>query len=507
MKLAEPEFFAFTLRYVVAKTAWLNRRVLAQSFCDLYQNWHTRECVGARERMSELRWNMQMVTLVLVGAALHAVGACFGADILHVGPGQPFARLEDAVQHAAAGDTISVHPLKDGKPYEQVAVVVRTPRLTIRGAGWPHTRVILSGAGFEYSGVGSVPRAIVQLNPEADNCTIEGFEITDAHNASHNGAGIRINQANHVTVRGCRIHGNDMGIMSNGSSGPDSAVDQRIELCEVYKNGAAADPGQNHNLYLGGTSAVVSGCEIYSSTTGHNIKSRAHYTRVEYCYVHDSANREFDLVDAAKDTDVAASDAVILGCIISKKSPDMTGNRGVIHFGQDGGHEHTGTLFLINSTIVTPYQSPAVSLSAAGAKLSIANCLFTDGDSGQRNQIIAGVAGKADGLLAERLTSINSASSSHFAGLPGVARLGKSVAFADIAAGDFRVTSALDQLAIRGTPLSELRIPAAPGREGDTPAAPFLRYQHPFSTMPRTDGEKPCIGGFEAAEPKLPSQR
>ncbi len=452
---------------------------------------------------------MRIVTHVLVGAVvLNCIGACLASDILHVGPGQPFARIEDAVEHAAAGDTISVHPLEGNRPYENVAVLVRTPRLTIRGVGWPQTRVVLSGAGFEYSGVGSVPRAIVQFNPEADNCTIEGFEITDAHNASHNGAGVRINQANHVTVRRCRIHGNDMGIMSNGGGGPDSAVDQRIEFCEVYKNGAAADPGQNHNLYLGGTSVVVSGCEIYSSTTGHNIKSRAHYTRVEYCYVHDSSNREFDLVDAAKDTDVPASDAVILGCIISKKSPNMTGNRGVIHFGQDGGNGHTGTLFLINSTIVTPYQSPAVSLSAVGAKLSIANCLFNDGDSGQRNQVIAEVTGKADGgLLAERMTSITSACSEHFAGLPGVAKLEARVTFAGIAAGDFRVTAALDQLALRGTPLSELQIPVALGREGDTPAAPFLRYQHSFSTMPRTDGGRPCIGSFEAAEPTLPSQR
>lgn len=111
--------------------------------------------------------------------ALNCIGACLASDILHVGPGQPFGRIEDAVEHAAAGDTISVHPLEGNRPYENVAVLVRTPWLTIRGVGWPQTRVVLSGAGFEYSGVGSVPRAIVQFNPEADNCTIEGFEITD----------------------------------------------------------------------------------------------------------------------------------------------------------------------------------------------------------------------------------------------------------------------------------------------------------------------------------------
>ena len=37
-----------------------------------------------------------------------------------------------------------------------------------------------------------------------------------AHNASHNGAGVRINQANDILVTHCEIHDNDMGVMSNG---------------------------------------------------------------------------------------------------------------------------------------------------------------------------------------------------------------------------------------------------------------------------------------------------
>lgn len=401
-----------------------------------------------------------------------------------------------------------MHALEGNKPYERVAVSVRTPRLTIRSADWPKSRVSLSGSEFEYSGRGEVPRAIVQFEPGSDNCSIEGFEFTGAHNGSHNGAGIRINQANHITIRGCSIHGNDMGIMSNGNGSVDSAVDQRIENCTIYENGAAADPGQNHNLYLGGTSVVVSGCEIHSSTTGHNIKSRAHYTRVEYCYVHDSSNREFDLVDAAKDTDVPSSDAVILGCIISKKTPEMTGNRGVIHFGQDGGNDHVGTLFILNSTIITPYQSPVVSLSAASAKLEIANCLFTDGGSGQRNQVIAEANGKLDSAaLAARVSSVTSANGGHFSGLLAGEKLDAVVLFADIAAGDFHVSSALNQLAGRGTPLIQLRIPIAPWRQGDTLGSPFLQYLHPSSTAARKDAGLPCIGGFEATEPKQPSQR
>ena len=149
-----------------------------------------------------------------------------------------------------------------------------------------------------------MPRAIFQFNPEATGCRLEGFELSGAHNESHNGAGVRINQADHVTIHDCSIHDNDMGIMSNGNGSLASAVDQRIEHCAIHHNGDLARPGYNHNLYLGGTSVTLRFCEVAHSLTGHNVKSRAHYTRVEYCFVHDSANREFDLVDAAESRQV-----------------------------------------------------------------------------------------------------------------------------------------------------------------------------------------------------------
>ena len=68
---------------------------------------------------------------------------------------------------------------------------------------------------------------------------------------------MRINQANHVAVRKCSIHDNDMGIMSNGDGSLATAVDQRIEECRIWRNGDPAEPGHNHNLYLGGTSVIA----------------------------------------------------------------------------------------------------------------------------------------------------------------------------------------------------------------------------------------------------------
>ncbi|MFN8219030.1 MAG: hypothetical protein U0S12_02720 [Fimbriimonadales bacterium] len=59
-----------------------------------------------------------------------------------------------------------------------------------------------------------------------------------------------------------------------------------------------ADPGYNHNLYLGGTSVTIQFCEIYGALTGHNLKSRAHFTRVQYNLHPRLREPEMDLVDA-----------------------------------------------------------------------------------------------------------------------------------------------------------------------------------------------------------------
>ncbi|NNM88954.1 MAG: hypothetical protein HKL95_10600 [Phycisphaerae bacterium] len=289
------------------------------------------------------------------------------AAVLQVGPGHQFHSIARAVRVARPGDIIKVWPLPDGTAYRQVAVLMKKPRITIESA-LPGRYVKINGQGFDYSGRQPLPRAIFQFDPTADGCTLRGFDLAGAHNNSFNGAGVRINAANHIVIRNCCIHGNDMGIMSNGELSHHTGAGQVIEDSLITKNGTFHQAGYNHNLYLGGTSALIHGCEISDSLTGHNLKSRAHITWVEYCYIHGSANRELDLVDDRGNTNQPHSDAVVLGCIIIKKRK-MSGNREVINFGRDGGANHTGTLYLVHNTIFTPYYTGALVLSAPGAKL------------------------------------------------------------------------------------------------------------------------------------------
>ncbi len=211
---------------------------------------------------------------------------------LSVGPHKTYATIEQAMSAARPSETIVIYPRADNQPYEQAAFLVTKPRIAIRGMPDKQgRRVVLSGQGFEYSGEGKTPRAIFQFEKNAEDCVLDGFELVEAHNAGGNGAGVRINQANNVTIRNCEIHDCDMGIMSNGDGSPSTAANQRIESCLIHDNGTRIHAGYNHNLYLGGTSAFVRCCEIRSSLTGHNLKSRTHLLLVQYCYIHDSANR------------------------------------------------------------------------------------------------------------------------------------------------------------------------------------------------------------------------
>jgi methionine aminopeptidase len=414
------------------------------------------------------------------------------AAVLPVGPGRRFERIGAALEAAAAGDTIAVYPRSGGKSYGKVALHVRKARIRIRAESAPGERIVLDGRGFDYSGRGAVPRAIVQFSKGADGGVIEGFELRNAQNGSHNGAGVRINQANNVTVRHCTIHGNDMGIMSNGDGGPGSAEGQLIEGCLIHSNGDRSHPGYNHNLYLGGTEVTVRGCEVHSSLTGHNIKSRAHRNVIVACYVHDSANRELDLVDGKGDTDRPGSDALLFGNIIVK-DPKCGGNRSVIHFGQDGGKEHDGTLRLINNTIVTPFISPVVHLSASKARAELVNNIVWNGGVRQNKQVLVRIAehpgtdhpvsgagnwlaeGFGDRIKALRGTIVGSRDA--------------EPPFRDAEGGDYRLEGGDRKFINRGAPLPPNLMQALGGKA--------LEYRHPQTVGERLFVEKPDPGAYE----------
>jgi type IV secretory pathway TrbD component len=406
------------------------------------------------------------------------------ATTLRVGPGSPYERPEAALKAAKPGDTILVAPQAGGAPYTRVALHVRQPGIRIRAEG--DARVVFDGRGFDYSGRGPVPRAIVQFGPEADGGLIEGFELRGAHNASHNGAGVRINQANNVVVRHCTIHGNDMGIMSNGNGQPGTATGQLIEGCLIHSNGDRTHPGYNHNLYLGGSEVTMRGCEVHSSLTGHNVKSRAHRNVIVACYIHDAANRELDLVDGKGDTNRPGSDAVLFGNVIVK-DPKCSGNRAVLHFGQDGGKGHDGTVWLVHNTIVTPFISPLVHLSTPQAKAVFVNNAVWDGGSGQRNQVL--VQGGKAGAVSGTHNWVAAGFGTKIEGLETLmtGARGETPPFIDVGKRDFRLKAAWETGG--GWPASLRGVIGKP-----------LEYRNSQQTAERKIAGQPSLGAFEAGK-------
>lgn len=452
--------------------------------------------------LTAARWFVAAAACSVAGAVPWLVASAARADTLEVGPGRPFSRIEDAAAQARPGDVILIHPLSDGRAYERTAVFVRQPKLTFRGVPAPGQRwVKISGKGFDYSGAGSTPRAIIQFNRGTDDCVVENLELCDARNDSQNGAGIRINQANNVVVRHCSIHDNDMGMMSNGDGSDRFGDGQRIEHCIIYHNGSADRPGYNHNLYLGGAGVTIRFCEIHSSTTGHNVKCRAHRTRVEYCFVHDSANREFDLVDAGE-TELPGSDAVLVGNVIVK-DPRCEGNRAVIHFGQDGGKPRNGTLFLVMNTIVTPFVAPVVELSSPGAKARMVGNLIADGASARAGQQWVAVR---SGAAIEGVSAEWNWLSGGFAAPAGAAidartnvlRRFDGALLVDPARGDWRPTPEAARAA--AVPADKLRaalanVPVVEGAKAQP--LPAWQYRHPADKAERPSGNSVTLGALE----------
>ena len=79
-------------------------------------------------------------------------------------------------------------------------------------------------------------------------------------------------------------------------------------------------------------------------------------------------------------------------------------NRTVVHFGQDVHNDRNGTLYLVHNTIVTPFLSPVVDLSAAHVRACLVGNLIWDDGSGQKNQVLVKnrTGGPEDGLVTGR---------------------------------------------------------------------------------------------------------
>lgn len=347
--------------------------------------------------------------------------------------------------------------------------------ILIRGVG--ASRPVFDAAGQAVDGVRPRPRAIFQI--EADYLVLENLEFKNARNG-HNGAGLRVTGAHHVTVRQCKITRCDMGVMS------DRTDQLLIESCEIAFNGAPAFDGYSHNLYLGGNHTTVRFCSIHDALHGQNFKSRGHYTELLYNYIAGSQDGEIGLVDA-KETALANSHALMIGNVVLSKPRQSGYNSGrFIQFGQDQGGPHQGTLFVFNNTLLAgDGRIQFLSANADGARIVAHNNIFFGSD-----RIIGAQGGGVSGSHNWMMSSAT-VPASFSATLQG-----NDPGFIDRLAGNYHLT-ATSPCRNRGI----MEVIYLDGAGLSHPGRPVSEYVYPCQSRPRPQDSQIDLGAYELGGP------
>jgi hypothetical protein len=196
--------------------------------------------------------------------------------ILRVGPGRPLASPAEAAKVARDGDEIQI---ENAQYRRDVAV-------------WPQSGLRLVGIGGKPSlladGASAQGKAIWVIqgdNVEVVNLLFEGCKVED-----DNGAGIRA-EGKRLTVRQCVFRDNETAILT--ANRPDAEL--TIEFCELDRNYTRTGRWM-HNIYVGLIDQFsMRYCYVHHGVTGHNVKTRARHSVVEYNLIadHDSGRASY----------------------------------------------------------------------------------------------------------------------------------------------------------------------------------------------------------------------
>lgn len=284
------------------------------------------------------------------------------------------AQLRTALSSAMPGDEIriaygvyQVRRADDAKHWFTKSGTVASP-IRIIGEPGPNGEKPVFDAGVPAGGIASqyaVERGIFYMWNYVNNYVIENLEFRNARGQdyySNNAAAAYINGAN-ITFRYCYSHHND-----NGWFATSTANNTLLEFCETAYNGKISGGDMTHNHYVASQLMIVRGCYIHDSTEGQNFKSRCKSVIFENNWVENAANYEWEL---ASDN---STNSLMIGNVIIKRP--TAGNNRII--GLSDGGTLTGTLTMINNTVVAPSSSHRYffSTTAASTNLVLYNNAF-----------------------------------------------------------------------------------------------------------------------------------
>jgi hypothetical protein len=260
--------------------------------------------------------------------------------------------------HQVRGLVIIGH--RHGDPWEVTPSYIVLEGLEIRNAAPPYTFTDRSGKTVGYSKIA---------------------------------AGIFVERADHLTIRGCTVTANNNGIFT--ASGGDAITVTRDVVLEhnyIYGNGSLADYYE-HNVYNEASNVLYQYNRFgppragKRGVLGANIKERSAGVVLRYNWIEDGAH-VLDLVDAQEGKDFTLplpsfhATYVYGNVIIRGTMPSGT----MIHYGGDSGvfeNYRKGTLFFYNNTVIvenhdyTPYARTAVfELSTNDERLDSRNNIY-----------------------------------------------------------------------------------------------------------------------------------
>lgn len=315
-----------------------------------------------------------------------------------VGPGQRYASIGAVpMERLAPGDTIRIY--WRAEPYAEkmmIGALGGTSALPVKvcGVRGPGGELpIIEGKGattrkellgfFPYDGhqqrgliIVGHPHSASSYTSTPTSVTIEGLDIrgaappntfTDASGRvlaySAPAAGIFVERATGLVIRGCDIHENNNGIYGGTGGGTEATVDLSIVGNHIHDNGSLGDYYE-HNTYIEGIAGPGGGTTYaenrYGPVRGGNgagLKDRGVIAAIRYNWFEGGAHI-LDLVDMQEAMTTTSTQASfhttrVFGNVFIRATPAGS----MIHYGGDSGPQfyanyRKGTLLFWNNTVI-----------------------------------------------------------------------------------------------------------------------------------------------------------
>ena len=211
-----------------------------------------------------LPWVLVLLAATVPFNAPAADDAGAARQVLKVGPGQQYTLPSQAARVARDGALVEIH----SGEYEADVAIWRQNDLTLRGIG-ERPQLRAGGQAAERKAIWVI---------KGDRVTVENLDLSGARVPSRNGAAIRA-EGEGLTIRNCRFHHNEMGLLTNPSPGSvitieDSEFDHNTTDTERHGR-------LGHNIYISQADRfILRNSHVHGARIGHQVKTRARQNEI-----------------------------------------------------------------------------------------------------------------------------------------------------------------------------------------------------------------------------------